>query len=68
MADKGLLILDTNILIEIIRRNIEVIENCDKAGTENLFITSVTRSEFLLGSRDKADFIVNKKFVGNSAC
>ncbi|MFM9838204.1 MAG: type II toxin-antitoxin system VapC family toxin [Cyclobacteriaceae bacterium] len=63
MAEKGIVILDTNILIEIIRKNREVIQKCDSAGTENLAISSIRRSEFLLGSRDKEDFEKNKKFV-----
>lgn len=63
MAEKVTIILDTNILIEIIRKNEEVIRRCDSAGTENLAISSITRSEFLLGSRDKEDFEKNKKFV-----
>ena len=63
MANQGLIILDTNILIEVIRRNLTVIQICDKAGTENLAITSVCRSEFLLGSRDKENFEANKKFI-----
>jgi predicted nucleic acid-binding protein len=63
MAEKGIVILDTNILIEIIRKNGEVIQKCDSAGTENLAISSISRSEFLLGSRDKEDFEKNRKFV-----
>ena len=63
MAEKGIVILDTNVLIEIIRRNVEVIQICDKIGTENLAISSISRSEFLLGSRDKENFEKNRKFA-----
>lgn len=63
MAFKGMVILDTNILIEIIRKNGEIILMCDNLGTANLAITSVTRNEFLLGSRDKESFAQNLKFV-----
>jgi len=58
-----MVILDTNILIEIIRKNGEVIRVCDNLGTGNLAITSITRNEFLLGSRDKESFARNLKFV-----
>ncbi len=58
-----MVLLDTNILIEIIRGNIEVIRKCDDLGTGNLVITSVTRNEFLLGSRDKEALFGNRKFV-----
>lgn len=37
-----MVILDTNILIEIFRQNGEVIRMCDNLGTANLAITSVT--------------------------
>ena len=58
-----MVILDTDILIEIIRKNGEVIRVCDNLGTGNLAITSITRNEFLLGSRDKESFARNLKFV-----
>ncbi len=58
-----MVILDTNILIEIIRKNGEIILMCDNLGTANLAITSVTRNKFLLGSRDKESFAGNLKFV-----
>lgn len=63
MAETKTIVLDTSVLIEIIRKNEEVIKKCDSAGTENLSISSITRSEFLAGSRDKEDFERNKKFV-----
>ena len=59
-----MVILDTNVLIEIIRKNGEVIHKCDSLGTGNLAITSITRNEFLLGSRDKESFASHLKFVG----
>jgi len=58
-----MILLDTNILIEIIRKNADIIRRCDDLGTSNLVIASVTRYEFLLGSRDKEEFTGNLKFV-----
>jgi len=63
MAEKKLVILDTDILIEIIRKNISVIQKCDKLGTKNLAISSISFSEFLAGSRDKEDMQRNIKFL-----
>jgi len=58
-----MVILDTNILIEIVHRNGEVISRCDALGTRNLTITTITRNEFLLGSRDKESFVNDVSFV-----
>jgi len=58
-----MVILDTNVLIEIIRKNGDVIFKCDSLGTSNLVITSITRNEFLLGSRDKESFTRNLAFL-----
>lgn len=63
MAQKKLVILDTDTLIEIIRKNIAVIQKCDNLGTQNLAISSISFCEFLAGSRDKEDMQRNLKFL-----
>jgi predicted nucleic acid-binding protein len=63
MAQKQLVILDTDILIEIMRKNIVVIQKCDQLGTENLAISSISFSEFLAGSHDKQDMQHNIRFL-----
>ncbi len=52
-----MILLDTNILIEIVRKNVIIIQKCDIAGTEHLAISSITKSEFLVGSSNREDFI-----------
>ena len=37
-----MILLDTNILIEIIRKNEDIIRKCDDLGTSNLAISSIT--------------------------
>ena len=63
MAKKQMVILDTDILIEIIRKNVTVIAKCDKIGTINLAITSISFNEFLVGSRNKKEAATNMKFL-----
>jgi rRNA-processing protein FCF1 len=46
MAKKRLVILDTNILIEIMRKNIAVIQACDQLGKEKLAISSIFSKTF----------------------
>ena len=65
MAKKQWVILDTDILIEIMRKNISVIQKCDQLGTKNLAISSISYSEFLAGSRDKEDLQRNIRFLEN---
>jgi len=62
-SQKQLVILDTDILIEIVRKNIPIIQKCDKLGTQNLAISSISYSEFLAGSHDKEDLQRNIKFL-----
>ena len=63
MAKKELILLDTDILIEIMRKNITVIQKCDQIGTKRLAISSISFNEFLAGSRDKEDLRRNIKFL-----
>ncbi|WP_295654851.1 type II toxin-antitoxin system VapC family toxin [uncultured Mucilaginibacter sp.] len=58
-----MVLIDTNILIEIIRHNANIIEKCDALGVDNLAISSISYVEFLVGSRDKQDLYRNMKFL-----
>lgn len=58
-----MILLDTSVLIEIIRKNITVIEKCDELGVKNLSISSISFCEFLIGSKDKNDMAQNLKFL-----
>lgn len=58
-----MIILDTDILIEIIRKNQIIIEKCGELGRDNLAISSISYVEFLVGSRDKKEFRKNRQFL-----
>jgi predicted nucleic acid-binding protein len=58
-----MIILDTNILIEITKRNSEVLVRCDELGYRNLVTCAVTQAEFLRGTRDKSDFAKAKQII-----
>jgi len=58
-----MVLIDTNVLIEIIRHNPQVIEKCNVLGVDNLVISSISYVEFLVGSRDKQDLHRNLKFL-----
>ncbi len=58
-----MVIIDTNILIEISRNNQRVIEKCEKIGIENLFITPISVAEFLTGIHDKSSFRKAEKML-----
>ena len=45
-----MVLLDTNIIIELYKGNISVRDTCEKEGEENLFISSVVAAEFLPSS------------------
>jgi len=56
-------IVDTNILIEIVRQNALIIQKCRDIGNDQLAISSISYVEFLVGSRDKVDFHKNRRFL-----
>lgn len=58
-----MVILDTNIIIELYKGNIEVRAICEELGEENLFINSVVASEFYGGVRDKKELTLIQKHI-----
>jgi predicted nucleic acid-binding protein len=63
MAAQDIVLLDTNVLIEIIRKNTGIIQKCDSIGPARLTMTSISRCEFLMGSRNRETLDQNKRFL-----
>ena len=57
------IILDTNILIEISRNNLEIIQVYDNLDDNSLFITSVVFAEFMKGIKNKESLTPYLKFL-----
>lgn len=55
-----MILCDTNILIEIYKGNMTIVEIVKKIGQENIAISDVTRAELLYGARDKKELITIK--------
>lgn len=51
-----MVILDTNILIEIYRGNPGIKTKIESFGADAFYVSSITAAEFLVGARDKAEF------------
>lgn len=51
--EKKVVLCDTNILIEVYKGNIDVIERLTDLGQNNLAISDVTAGELMYGARDK---------------
>ena len=61
MADTQLILCDTNILIDLSKRNPNVIQNLKTIGTPNVRISAISAGEFIFGALNKADLIkINK--------
>lgn len=60
---RSMVILDTNILIEVTRGNQLIVDACDKLGSENLSITCISFAEFLRGNHDKESFEKAKNYL-----
>lgn len=55
-----MILCDTNILIEIYKGNMTIVEIVKKIGQENIAISDVTRAELLYGARDKKELLTIK--------
>lgn len=48
-----MILIDTNILIEIYRNNLSIIETVKKIGQDNIAISDITSAELFYGARNK---------------
>ena len=61
--EKKIILCDTNILIEVYRGNVEIIENLTFIGQGNIAISDVTTGELFFGARDKRELSILKEDV-----
>jgi len=59
--EKGLILCDTNILIEFYKKNVTIIEELEKIGTQNIAISPITAGELLFGALNKKEVQVIKR-------
>ncbi|MDR3694330.1 type II toxin-antitoxin system VapC family toxin [Mucilaginibacter sp.] len=52
-----MVIFDTNILIELYRGNLAVKESIEQLKSDVFYISSITTAEFMVGAKNKTDFI-----------
>jgi len=60
-----MVILDTNIIIELYKGNLKVRQKCEEIGEGNLFINSIVGSEFYSGVLNKRELTLVKKHLQN---
>ena len=56
-----MVLCDTNILIEIYRRNVVVREEIERIGYEHIAVSDVTRAELFYGAANKAELQIIRK-------
>lgn len=61
MAKEKLILCDTNILIELSKKNSSIIKELHKIGLPNIAISSITAGEFIFGALNKNDLQKIKK-------
>ncbi len=61
--EKKVILCDTNILIEVYKGNIDIIEKLTFIGQSNLAISDVTSGELLYGARDKRELKIIKEDI-----
>jgi tRNA(fMet)-specific endonuclease VapC len=60
-----MVILDTNIVIELYKGNLKVREKCEAIGEENLYINAIVAAEFYSGVLNKRELTAIKKHLQN---
>ena len=55
MADSQVILCDTNILIDLSKRNPDVIRELQAIGTANVVVSAISAGEFIFGALNKAD-------------
>jgi len=57
------ILLDTNIIIELFKGNEEIISKIEKIGAENIILSKITVVEMYVGALDKIDLKKIKKYL-----
>jgi tRNA(fMet)-specific endonuclease VapC len=66
MEEKGMVICDSDVLIEFLDRdNQKIKDKLLRAGFQNLCISAITAGELLVGARDKSHFLKLQEFVSD---
>lgn len=60
-----MILIDTNIIIEIYRSNPDIIETIKEIGRENIAISDITCSELFFGARNKRELQIIEKDLSN---
>ena len=60
-----MIICDTNIFIEIFRKNIFIRSELDKIGYENILISDVVKTELFFGAKDKRELQQIKNYLNH---
>jgi len=62
MAQKKIILCDTNIIIEYLKENLEIVEELDKIGKDSIYISSITVGELYFGALNKTELhLIRKK-------
>jgi len=63
MAEKRIVIIDTNIVIELFKGNEQVRKKCEEIGEDRLYISEITVAEFYYGALNKKEIPKIKKHL-----
>lgn len=61
MAKKEIILCDTNIIIEFLKENSEVVRNITKIGNNSIYISTITAAELFFGALNKTELNYIKK-------
>jgi len=58
-----MILCDTNIFIEIFRKNITIRSELEKIGIDNIIVSDVVKAEIFFGAKDKNELLNIKKYL-----
>lgn len=61
MAQKNLILCDTNIIIEFLKNNQDIIQKIKQIGEESIYISTITAAELYFGALNKAELNIIRK-------
>jgi predicted nucleic acid-binding protein len=60
-----MILCDTNIFIEIFRKNVSIRSELDKIGCENILASDVVKAELFFGAKNKGELQSIKNYLNN---
>jgi predicted nucleic acid-binding protein len=63
MASEKIVLCDTNIVIEALKQDVDILRIINEIGKKNIALSIITSAELLFGARDKVEYVKIRKYI-----